>query len=118
MQIFADTPGGDHRRKIVMRGGDDANVHLQRLVAADTLELTGLQYAQELRLQVDVEIANLVEKQRAAMCLLESTGTPGDGSREGPFFVTKKFAFQQSWTESRAIDLDKGLALASGIAMD
>ena len=45
----------------------DAHVHLDRLVAADALDLVLLEHAQHLRLGGEVHVADLVEEQRAAV---------------------------------------------------
>ena len=55
-----------------MRGGDHAHVGLDRLVAADAIELAVGQHAQQARLQLERHVADLVEEQRAALGLLEA----------------------------------------------
>src|SRR3989442_12780821 len=52
-------------------GGDDPNVHMERLLAAKRLHLPFLQHAQELRLRGEGEIDNLVEKEASARCQLD-----------------------------------------------
>ena len=51
---------------------DDADVDLDRLAAADALELALLQHAQQLDLHLQRQVADLVEEQRAAVGQLEA----------------------------------------------
>ena len=57
--------------EIAPRRGEDAHVDAQPLAAADALHLAALDRAQELRLEREIEVADLVEEQRAAVGLLE-----------------------------------------------
>ena len=50
-----------------MRGGDDADVDVDRLRLADAAHLAAIEHAQQLRLEVERELADLVEEQRAAV---------------------------------------------------
>jgi hypothetical protein len=57
--------------EIAPRGGDDANVDAERPVAADAAELLPVEHAEQLRLEGEVEIADLVDEERPAVRLLE-----------------------------------------------
>jgi hypothetical protein len=50
VQVLAERAGFDAGRKIAVGRRDDADVHAERLVAADPLELALLEEAQELHL--------------------------------------------------------------------
>ena len=52
------------------------STRLQRL-AADALHLAALERAQQLRLEREVELANLVDEERAAVGLLEDARARG-----------------------------------------
>ena len=54
-----------------MRGGEDADVDLARLVAADRAHLALLEDAQQLGLHRAAHLADLVEEERAALRLDE-----------------------------------------------
>ena len=54
-----------------MGGGDDAHVDPAIDLAADAPDLAALERAQEPRLQVERQLADLVEEQRAAVGALE-----------------------------------------------
>ncbi|MNW22737.1 hypothetical protein D3C71_2244060 [compost metagenome] len=55
-----------------MRGGDDADIGLDRAPPPDHRVLALLQHAQQARLGVHRHIADFVEEQRAALGLLEA----------------------------------------------
>src|SRR5205823_9366312 len=63
-------------RQILVRRGDDADVDANRLASADTLDLLRLDRAQQLRLCLGAEVADLVEKERPGMGELESSDAP------------------------------------------
>ena len=50
--------------EIPIRRGEDANIDLDGLGAADPLKLAFLQDAQQLRLEVERQLAHLVEEER------------------------------------------------------
>ena len=50
-----------------MGRGDHADVDVDRVRLADAADLAPLEHAQQLRLQVERELADLVEEQRAAV---------------------------------------------------
>ena len=93
-----------------MRRRDDAHVDLHRLAGADALERHLLKHAQQLGLHVETDVADLVEKQRAAVGRLEAAHLVADGVGERPLDVAKQFAFQQRRRQGGAMDLDERLA--------
>ena len=70
-EVVAEAPGCDLAVEIAPRRGEDAHVDLDPLVAADAPDLAALDRAEELRLEREVEIADLVDEERAAVRLLE-----------------------------------------------
>ena len=65
------SPAAHQRLQIAVRRHHNAHIHRDRLAAADALHLALLQHAQQLGLHRQRHIADLIEKQRAAMRLLE-----------------------------------------------
>src|SRR3954453_15573002 len=53
-----------HSRQIAMSCGDEPHIHLMSAVAAESLKFLLLQDAQQLRLKLERDVANLVEKER------------------------------------------------------
>ncbi len=67
--------------EVVVGGGDEADVDLPRLARADPLELSLLEDAEELRLEVEAEVPDLVEEEGAAVGELETADLRGDRRR-------------------------------------
>jgi len=86
---------------------DDANVNLERLVAADALKLAILQQAKHFGLRGKRHIADLVEKDRTAMALLELTDPLPVGAGERAFLMAEQLAFQQRLGDRGAVDRQK-----------
>src|SRR5262249_38063526 len=108
-KIFSKSAVSHHRGEVLVRGRDYPHVDGNRIVSSDPLKLARLQHSQQLGLQVDIQIADLVEKQRPFMGLLESADTLRDSAGECPALVAKEFAFQQRGAKSRAVYLDERL---------
>jgi hypothetical protein len=72
VQIFAEAAAVDLLAQVAVGRGQDPDVDLDRAIAADPLDLALLEHPQQLRLERDVELADLVEEDRAALGLLEA----------------------------------------------
>src|SRR6267378_5216140 len=83
-----------HPKEVAVRRGDEADVDLDRLRTADPLELLLLQDAQQLRLELERDLADLVEEQRAAVGHLEAADLLGDGAGEGAPLVPEELALE------------------------
>ena len=73
-QILAEQALLDQDAQVLVGGGDDAHVGLDRRAAADGGVFALLQHAQQPRLRLHRHVADLVEEQRAALGLLEAAG--------------------------------------------
>ena len=89
---------------------DHARVDANRGGAADGLDLAVLQRAEELGLQVDRQLADLVEKQRAAIGRDEQAAFGGVGTGERATDVTEQLAVEQGADERSAVDGDESTA--------
>ncbi len=96
-----------------MRRGNDAYVHGDRRGAANALDLSLLQDAQQLCLGHGVHLADLVKKHRAALGLLELTHAPGRGAGEGASLMPEQLALYERLGDRRTIHRDER-AFASG----
>ena len=76
-----------------MSGGDQSHIRPDCLRASQALELVFLQNAQKFRLKLAGYIANLVEKQGAAMGQFETAGALSDSTGERAALMSKKLAF-------------------------
>ena len=95
--------------EVLVGRADDAHVNLDRAHAADAFKLAFLQNAQQLRLEGRRDLADLVEKQRAAVRKFETTLAHGDGAGEGAFLMTEEFRFEHAFRQRGAVELDEGL---------
>ena len=71
-EVVAEFAFADHFFEALVGGGDEADVGLEGLVAADALEDAGIEGAQDFDLGVGVDLADLIEEERAAVGLLET----------------------------------------------
>ncbi len=108
-QILAELFGGDGGFERLVRRGDDAHVHLDRLVAADALERAALQHAQNFRLRRGRHVADFVEENRAVVALLEFADALVRRAGERAAFVAEQFAFQKLFGNGGAIDGEERL---------
>src|SRR5207253_6290238 len=90
-----------------VRGGDDPDVAPDRLRAADPLELLLLEHAKQLRLEVQRQVADLVEEEGAAVCELEAADPSRDGTGEGAALVAEELALQEAGGDGGAVELDE-----------
>ena len=112
VEVAAEAAVGDHRGQVAVGGGHQAHVHLDRLGAAQALELLLLQDAQQLGLQLQRDVADLVQEQRAPVRQLEAADLLADGAGEGALLVAEQLALQQPRGDGRAVELDEGAARA------
>ena len=92
-----------------MRGADQADTDRNRCLAADPHDAAFLQRAQQLDLHGQWHVADLIEKQRAAVGLLEHALLGSCGASECAFLVTEQLGFEQAFGERATVDGNKGL---------
>ena len=117
-QVLAELPRGDHRLQVAVRGGDHADVHGDRFVAADPLERPLLEDPQQLHLRLRGDVADLVQEQRPAVRLFEPAGPVPVGPGEGPFDVAEQLAFEQRRGERRAMHGHQRLRGPGAVGVD
>ena len=81
---------------------DDADVHAARGRLADALDLAGLEHAQQGRLELGREVADLVEEDGAAVGGLEEALLVGRRARERAADVAEELGFEQVVRERAA----------------
>src|SRR5262245_41550414 len=91
-QIAPELAVLDVCREIAVGGGDDANVHSRRAWAAKPIDAALLQNTQELRLQFKRQLADFIEKDRAALCNLESARLRVERPGKRPALASKQLA--------------------------
>ena len=101
--------------QILVGGGDDADIGLDRRAAADRRVFALLQHAQQTGLRLHRHVADLVEEQRAALGLFEAAGGALVGAGEGPLLVAEQFALDEVARNGRHVDGDEGAFLALAV---
>ena len=94
--------------------GEETDIGMQFLVAADAGKGPFLQEAEQFHLSLHGEVADLVEEQGAAVSGFRAADTPGNCSGESSFFMSEQFTFDQILGESRAVQGDERLVFAVG----
>jgi hypothetical protein len=82
----------------------------------EPLDLAALQRAQQLRLERGIEIADLVEEERAAVGELEPPGTGLGGTGERPLLVAEELALDEARRQLTVISGRSGRVLRAWIA--
>ena len=94
-QVLAEPPLLDQGVQVLVRGGQDADLHGNALTAAQSLETPFLQQSQNLGLRVRGHVPHFVQEQRAAVALLELADPAVFRTRKGAFLVAEQFTFQE-----------------------
>ena len=89
------------------------------LARTDALELVFLQNAQQLRLSKERHLADLVQKERAALRHLDLTDLAAlFRARERALLIAEEFAFKEIVGDARAVDGDERILVAAALLVD
>src|SRR5262245_61216792 len=94
VQVLAKSAGADFVAEILIGRRNHPDVTGPRDVFADSLVLPLLQHTQELRLQLDRQLADFVEKNRPAVRRLKAARPFTDRTGEGPTRVPEELALE------------------------
>ena len=100
VEVLAELAVHHHLFEIAVRRGDDADVDLNALVAAQLREFAVLQHVEELGLQRRLHLADFVEHQRTGVGLLELADPRRRGAGKGSTFVAEELALEQLGREA------------------
>ena len=106
-QVLAELVVGDHLAEVAVGGAEDPDVDPERLVLADPADLARFEEPEQLDLHALVQLADLVEEQRAAVGDLEEPLAVGLGAGEGPLAVAEQLALDQVLGQGAAVDRDE-----------
>ena len=96
VEVFAEAARLRLGPEVLLRGGDDAGVELVRAPRlAQAAELPILQGAQQLGLEIEREIVDLVEEERAAVGPLEAADALRHRAGEGALLVAEQLGLDQ-----------------------
>ena len=102
VEVLAEAARVHLRREIAVGGGDDAHVDLRCVRWPPTRRISrSCERAQELGLQLERELADLVEEQRAAVGALEGARALAVGAGEGAALVAEQLALDERARERR-----------------
>ena len=107
VEVLPERALGDARLEVLVRRADDADVGVQGLPPTDALEGAILEKPQELSLNLRWEVADLVEKERAALGELDAPWHALVGAGERAALVAEELALDELRRERRAIDGDE-----------
>src|SRR4051812_3856844 len=96
-----------------MSGRDHANIDGDALAGSDRFNSLVLKSAQDLGLKLNGKVADLIQKERASLGLLEFSGKGAHSPGEGTLFMAEERGFQKCGRNRRAVDRDKGTLGAS-----
>ena len=92
VKVLAEGAGQHHFPEVPVGGGDDTDVDLDRLVAADGLDFPLVEGAQQLRLGRQGEFADFIQEEDATVGGLEFPLVIAGSSCERPFLVAEQLA--------------------------
>ncbi|OIQ81875.1 hypothetical protein GALL_363420 [mine drainage metagenome] len=116
-QVLAELPLLHPLLQVLVGGGDDADMRLDRVVATHAIEVSIGQHAQQPGLQLVRHIADFVEKQRAALGLLEAPAPGRLRAGEGAALMAEQFALQQVSRNGCGVDGDERTVRARAVAV-
>jgi hypothetical protein len=85
---------------------------------AERPDLLSLEEAQQLRLQIERDLADLVEQQRAAGGAADDAGELRDGAGEGAAAVAEELAVERVARHGGAVERDERRRCARGRVVD
>ena len=104
VQIFAKAASGNLGLQVAVGGGNHAHVHGHGLGAAHRVDHALLQHAQQLDLQLQRQVANLVQEDGAVLRQLKAPDPVGHGAGKRALAVAKQLALNQVLGDGRAVD--------------
>src|SRR5260221_7826259 len=95
IEVFAEAALGDAFFKIMAGGGNDAHLGLAGDILANTLVFTLLKKPKQLGLDLFGQVADFVEKKRAACSDFDLSPMVPERAGEGAFDVPEEFALEK-----------------------
>src|SRR5690606_32834884 len=107
VEILAKCPVAHRLAQVAIGRGNDADIHLLRPGGADRLELSFLEDAKQLGLELQRQLADLVEEDRSAVGEGKAPLALLGGAGEGALLVAEELALDESARHGGTIDLDE-----------
>ena len=110
IEIFTKPAFRDAALKVLVGGGDDADIDGGGSRCADTIKGVFLQHPEKFALVVQAKVADLIEENSAVVREFEISLSIGHGAGETPAQVAEQFAFKQFRRNGRHVDGNEGPA--------
>ncbi len=107
VEVLPKQPLTDHRLEIAVGRGDQADVDLDLGSRADAAERRRVEDAEQLDLRRQADLADFVEKDRAAVRDFEQARFGAVGAGKGAPLVSEQLTLQQAFLQSPAVDDDE-----------
>ncbi len=107
VKILAETPFFHRQLKILIGGGNHAHVDGDFPIPTQPVIWSAVQNAQQFHLDLRLQFANFVEKNRALVGHFKQAGLRGIGAAEGSLLVAEQFALHQMFGQRGAVDIDQ-----------
>ena len=118
VEVFAEASLGDEALEVGVGRGDHAHVDADGPRVAEGLDLARLEESQQLRLDVEAQLADLVEEEGASGGGADDAGEVGGGAGEGPAAVAEELAVDHLARDGRAVERHEGVGAAAGGGVD
>ncbi len=90
IEILSESPLFNTRQQVPVRCGDDSNVERSVLVTSNATDLSTLKRSQKTRLQIQRQLADLVDEERPSLGGLEHADVLPVRACEGPALVAEE----------------------------
>src|SRR4051812_5217582 len=117
-EVFSEAARGHLPGQVAVGRRDDADVDVERPVAAHPLEVAVLQHPEQLRLQLERQLADLVEEERGAVRHFEAALALRLRAGESALLVSEQLAFGERVRKRGAVHLHQHLPAADAQAVD
>src|SRR5262249_56837343 len=118
VEVLAQLAVLDELDHVAVGGRDQPEIDLDRPLGPDRVDFAGLQRAQQLDLRFERQLADLVEKQRAAIGLLEFADALVARTGAGALFMPEQTPFTEIGGDGAAVDGDEWSPPALAFALD
>ncbi len=118
IQVGAEAPCAYQLFQVAVGGGHHADIHADLFAAAQPVVREAVQGPQQLGLDLEIEIANLVQKECSFVGEFEKAGLHGIGTAERAFLVTEKLALYQMLRNGGAVHVYPWMLAALRVIVD
>src|SRR5260370_35311762 len=118
IQIRSELPLHRPGFQVAVRGRNQAHVGPNGPIAADALERLLLKQPQDLSLESGWHVADLIEKESAAVALLKLADAAAVGAGESALLMAEQLALQQIFGDGGAIQRQEGRLGSGAVLVD